>query len=148
MNRGAGGYAPSPPHGPFFISGIFKFWFQVLNVRSRFSGGGQSLTQNLWDRILTYYLWRVRWTSFIGIVCFTGLYRLLEYWSDNSSNTETRKNQNYTQIDENVEKTRKSSEWRHIHRVELSKKSAAQKYQVLIFRTNEGDFGGTPVKNQ
>ena len=30
----------------------------------------------------------------------------------------------------------------------LSKKSAAQKYQVLIFRTNEGDFSGTPVKNQ
>ena len=31
---------------------------------------------------------------------------------------------------------------------ELSKKSAAQKYWVLIFRTNEGDFGGIPVKNQ
>ena len=30
----------------------------------------------------------------------------------------------------------------------LSKKSAAQKYWVSIFRTNEGDFGGTPVKNQ
>ena len=32
--------------------------------------------------------------------------------------------------------------------VSLSKKLAAQKYQVLIFRTNEGDFSGTPVKNQ
>ena len=32
--------------------------------------------------------------------------------------------------------------------VGLSKKSAAQKYRVSIFRTNEGDFSGTPVKNQ
>ena len=30
----------------------------------------------------------------------------------------------------------------------LSKKSAAQKYWVLIFRTKEGDFAGIPVKNQ
>ena len=31
---------------------------------------------------------------------------------------------------------------------EVSKKSASQKYEVLIFGTNEGDFSGTPVKNQ
>ena len=31
---------------------------------------------------------------------------------------------------------------------ELSKKSASRKYEVLIFGTNEGDFSGTPVKNQ
>ena len=30
----------------------------------------------------------------------------------------------------------------------LCQNSAPQKYQFLIFRTNEGDFGGTPVKNQ
>ena len=30
----------------------------------------------------------------------------------------------------------------------LSKKSASQKYQFSIFRTNEGDFGGIPLKNQ
>ena len=30
----------------------------------------------------------------------------------------------------------------------LYKNSAPQKYEFLIFRTNEGDFGGTPVKNQ
>ena len=31
---------------------------------------------------------------------------------------------------------------------ELSKKSASKTYKVLIFETNEGDFSGTPVKNQ
>ena len=30
----------------------------------------------------------------------------------------------------------------------LCRNSAPQKYQFLIFVTNEGDFGGTPVKNQ
>ena len=52
------------------------------------------------------------------------------------------------EIGKNVKKHKKSSEWRHIHRIGLRQKSAAQKYQFLIFRTNEGDFGGTPVKNQ
>ena len=31
---------------------------------------------------------------------------------------------------------------------EVSKKSASQKYKVLIFGSDEGDFSGTPVKNQ
>ena len=31
---------------------------------------------------------------------------------------------------------------------EVSKKSASRKYEVLIFGSNEGDFSGTPVKNQ
>ena len=32
--------------------------------------------------------------------------------------------------------------------VKLAQNLAPQKYKFLIFRTNEGDFGGTPVKNQ
>ena len=30
----------------------------------------------------------------------------------------------------------------------MSKKLAVQKYKFLIFGTDEGDFSGTPVKNQ
>ena len=51
-------------------------------------------------------------------MCFTGLYRLVEYWLDNSSNTETcRKKPKLPPKRPNVEKTQKSSEWRHIHTV-------------------------------
>ena len=47
-----------------------------------------------------------------------------------------------------TQKNTKIVRMRSYSQYEMSKKSASRKYKVLIFGTNEGDFSGTPVKNQ
>ena len=55
------------------------------------------------------------------------------------------KNENFTKIDQNAKNT-KNVRITSYSPHGMSKKLAAQKYRVSIFRTNEGDFSGTPQK--
>ena len=57
-----------------------------------------------------------------------------------------RKNRNFTQKWPKTQKNTKIVRMTSYSQVKLAKNLAPQKYQFLIFRTNEGDFGGTPVK--
>ena len=57
------------------------------------------------------------------------------------------KNENFTEIDQNA-KNMKNVRMTSYSPYGMSKKLALQNYRVLIFRTNEGDFSGTPQKNQ
>ena len=60
----------------------------------------------------------------------------------------TTKNQNFPPKSTKTQKNTKIVKMTSYSQCELSKKLASQKYKVLIFGTNEGDFSGTPVKNQ
>ena len=56
-----------------------------------------------------------------------------------------------TKISQKLTKTQKNTKivrMTSYSQVSLPKELAAQKYRVSIFRTNEGDFSCTPVKNQ
>ena len=96
-----------------------------------------------------FQIWRVGWTNFMKFCEECNLLATLKELAGQLVNF--RNPRKKTEISPKSTKTQKNTKIVRMTsylQSELSKKLASQKYRVLIFKMNEGDFSGTPQKNQ
>ena len=117
---------------------------QKLPNYNRGAGGGHFAPP-----ACTIQVWRVVQPVWIKSVQNTIYYQIWRSWSDNSYRfwffaKKPKFHQKWPERKKNTKIVRMTS----YSQYGVSKKSPSQKYKILIFGTNEGDFGGILVKIQ
>ena len=130
----------------FWMPGVDLVGVGILKNHLATTGGpGGRQAPPAWG----FQVWRCGWTRLIWVVPNTIHYRRWKYCPPAASNMDTiLKKPKFDLIRPKRKKTWKSSEWRHIHRFGCLKNPLLKNIIFLFLVTNEGDFGGTPVKNQ